>query len=51
MEAVRKLKSEVKRLRQELILNPKKRKEESSEEDKDQLDEDEKTALRMLSDE
>jgi hypothetical protein len=32
-------------------LNPKKRKEESSEEDQDQLDEDEKTALRMLSDE
>jgi hypothetical protein len=37
-------------LRQELILNPKKR-QETSEDDQDSLDEQEKEALRMLSDE
>lgn len=47
---VKKLKGEVKRLRQELIMNPKKR-HEVSDDDHDQLDDDEKAALRMLSDE
>ena len=37
-------------MRQELILNPKKR-QETSEDDQDSLDEQEKEALRMLSDE
>jgi hypothetical protein len=46
---VKKLKGEIKRLRQELILNPNKQRDEAS--DDDQLDEDEKEALRMLSDE
>ncbi len=41
------MKGEIKRLRQELILNPKKKQESSD----DELDEDEKNALRMLSDE
>lgn len=41
------MKGEIKRLRQELILNPKKKHESSD----DELDEDEKNALRLLSDE
>lgn len=50
VDAIKKLKGEVKRLRQELILNPKKR-QETSEDEQESLDEQEKAALRMLSDE
>lgn len=52
IESLKKLKGEVKRLRQELIMNPKKK--HHAQEDSDEhegLDDDEKAALRMLSDE
>ncbi len=49
---MKKLKGEVKRLRQELIMNPKKnRQQQSDDDDEGGLDDDEKEALRMLSDE
>ena len=49
VDQVKKLKSEIKRLRQELIMNPKKKRDSEFEEDSvEGLNEDEFAALKLL---